>query len=532
MSVNRILSIICLSMSLPASCALAGENADWSEPSVFRGLQLADWVVVVAYGTFMVWLGVFCSRRQATTEDYFLAGRRTGSLIAGISLFATLLSTLSYLSMPGELIKHGPVFLLGGFGVLLAVPIVGYVLIPAIMRVPVTSAYEILEARLGHSVRMLGSAIFIVTRLVWMALLMYISSKTLVVMMHWNPDTTVSVIWILGAIAIVYTMLGGLRAVMITDVVQTAILLGGLLLTIGFITAELGGPGAWWPSRWAPHWDNQPFFSFSPTVRITTFGSFFYAIIFWCCVSVSDQVTIQRYLSTPNVSTARRAFLITAVTQVVTTTLLILTGFALLGFFQHHPEFMPAGQVLPGDADYLFPHYVANFLPVGVAGLVVSAILAAAMSSLDSGLNSVTTVLSVDWLKPPEDGAQSQARRLWLARWLTLGIGVFVLALACVIGLVPGNIVDVAIKSSGLFFAPMAGLFLMALFVPFATPAGAIVGAACGLVSATLFAYWDVLTGGPSLSVLWIIPVALLTHLVMGCLVSVVTTKNREEKIT
>ena len=222
MSISRSLLIVCLGMVWPASCALAGEDTRFSETAALRGLQWADWIVVFAYGAFMIGLGIFCSRRQATTEDYFLAGRRTGSLIAGVSLFATLLSTISYLSMPGELIQHGPAFLLGSLGVFLAVPIVGYILIPAIMRTPITSAYEILEIRLGRPVRMLGSAIFIATRLVWMALLMYVSSKALVVMMDWDSSATVSVIWILGTIAIVYTMLGGLRAVMITDVVQTA----------------------------------------------------------------------------------------------------------------------------------------------------------------------------------------------------------------------------------------------------------------------------------------------------------------------
>ena len=514
----------------PASCALAGEDAYASDSSVLRGLQWADWAVVGAYGVFMIALGVFYSRRQTTTEDYFLAGRRTGAWVAGISLFATLLSTISYLSTPGELIKHGPVFFLGCFGAILAIPIVGYVLIPAVMRLPVTSAYEILESRLGLKVRMLGSAIFIATRLVWMALLIYISSKALVVMMHWDHGSVPLVIWVLGALAIVYTMLGGLRAVMITDVVQTAILLGGLILTIAFITDNLGSVGAWWPTGWAAHWDDQPLLSFSPTVRVTTLGSIFYAILFWCCVSVSDQLTIQRYLSTRDVKTARQAFSITAITVVVSTVLLVLTGFALLGFFQHHPELMPAGQVIPGDSDYLFPYYIANFLPVGVAGLVVSAILAAAMSSLDSGLNSVTTVLTVDWLGRLGDGSRSEARKLWLARWLTIGIGVLVLALACAVGLVPGNIIEVMLKTQGLFFAPMAGLFLMALFIPFSTGAGAIVGAACGLVTATAIAYWDVLTGGPELSFQWIIPAAIIAQLASGCLVSILTRKKQKSK--
>jgi len=310
-------------------------------------------------------------------------------------------------------------------------------------------------------------------------------------------------------------------------VVQTAILLGGVLLTIGFITADLGGPTAWWPTGWAPHWDEQPLFSFSPTVRVSILGSVFYSVVFWCCTSISDQVTIQRFLSTPDLPTARRAFLITAITELGTTAILMLTGFAILGFFQHHPEWMPGGQTLPGDADYLFPHYIANFLPVGVAGLVVSAILAAAMSSLDSGLNSVVTVMMVDWLRPSEQSAQSESRPLRFARLLTLGIGVLVLALACVIGLVPGNLLEVVVKTVGLFIGPMAGLFVVALFIPFANEVGAIVGAVAGLIAAAVFAYWDVLTGGPTLSFQWVVPVALIVQLGVSCLVSVMTGRQK-----
>ncbi len=485
-----------------------------------RGLQWPDWIVIVGYGLFMVGLGFYYSRRQTTTEDYFLAGRRSGSLVAGISLFATLLSTISYLSMPGELIQHGPIFMLGSAAVLLTYPIVGYVLIPAIMRVPVTSVYELLEQRLGHNVRLLGSAIFMATRIVWMALLMYLSSKTFVVMMDWKPHMVLTVIWVLGLIAIVYTMLGGLRAVMITDVVQTAILFAGLLLTIGFITNHLGGPGAWWPTTWAPHWDEQPLFSFSPTVRVTVFGSVLYTILFWSCASISDQVTVQRYLATRDVRTARRAFLVTSIVDVLASMALALTGFALMGFFHHHPELIPAGKSLSGNADYLFPYYIANFLPVGIAGLVVSAILAAAMSSLDSGLNSVSTVLLSDWLGAFGKRRQSEADRLRLARRLTLVIGLVVLMLACGMGYVPGNILEVLCKTVGLFFAPMAGIFFMALFVRGANGTGAAAGAAFGFITAVLIAYWDLLTGGPTLSFQWIVPSALVVHLLVGCLVS------------
>ena len=326
---------------------------------------------------------------------------------------------------------------------------------------------------------------------------------------------------VLGVVAVVYTMLGGLRAVMITDVVQFFILLGGLVLTVVSISVSLGGPGQWWPSHWAGHWDSQPLLSLSPTVRVTLFGSMLSYSLFWICSSISDQVTVQRYLTTRDVKTARRAFLTNLAADLVVAAFLMMTGFALLGFFTHNPQFLPKSGSLLDEADFLFPHYIANYLPVGVAGLVVSAMLAAAMSSLDSGLNSIATVFSVDFLGRLGSRARSDLDQLKIARRLILVLGLLVMLLACFIGHVPGNLLELVFKTVGLFFGPMAGLFVMALFFRWANGPGAIVGALCGFVIAFCIAFWDLISGGPTLSFQWIIPLALVVHLVVGSLVSV-----------
>jgi len=313
---------------------------------------------------------------------------------------------------------------------------------------------------------------------------------------------------------------------MVTDVVQFFILVGGILLTIIFITVDLGGVREWFPSARAPHWDKQPLFSLSPTVRVTLLGSMISYTMFWVCASISDQVAIQRYLATRDVKAARRALLTNLIADLLVSSLLVLAGFALLGFFRHHPDLLPEGQSLLGDVDFLFPHYIANFLPIGVAGLVVSAMLAAAMSSLDSGLNSITTVFSVDVLGRCGRSTRSDERRLKIARRLTVGLGVAVVLLACCMGAVPGNILEVLFKTVGLFFAPLAGLFFTALFVRFATGIGTIGGAACGFATAALIAYWDVITGGPALSFQWIIPSALVVQVTAGSLISVFMTRR------
>lgn len=516
----------CLIIILVGPGTAAAQGVPENDGPEFRGLVTLDWIVIGLYATLVIGLGWFCSRRQSSTEEYFLAGRRTSFLIAGISLFATLLSTISYLSAPGEVIGHGPIVYAGFIAMPVVYLIVGYLVIPTLMREPVTSAYELLESRVGLGVRLVGSGVFMATRVVWMALLTFVSAEAFVTMLQWEPEAVPYVIGVLGTIAVIYTTLGGLRAVMVTDVVQFFVLVGGIVLTIVFITVDLGSVHAWFPTAWAPGWDEQPLFSLSPTVRVTLLGSMISYTTFWVCASISDQVAIQRYLATRDASTARRALLTNLIADILVSILLVLTGFALLGFFQHHSHLLPEGKDLLGDVDFLFPHYIANFLPIGVAGLVVSAMLAAAMSSLDSGLNSITTVFSVDVLGRCGRSTRSDRQRLKIARGLTFGLGVAVVLLACCMGMVPGNIVEVLFKTVGLFFAPLAGLFFTALFVRFATGIGTIVGAVCGFATAALIAYWDVITGGPAFSFQWIIPTALVVQVAAGSLISAFSTKR------
>lgn len=520
------MTLACLffvSFGLPTAAA---QDVPESDRPDFRGLVALDWIVIGVYAALVIGLGWLYSRRQSSTEEYFLAGRRTSFLIAGISLFATLLSTISYLSAPGEVIGHGPIVYAGLIAMPVVYLVVGYLVIPTLMRVPVTSAYELLESRVGLGVRLVGSGVFMATRVVWMALLTFVSAKAFVTMLQWEPDAVPYVIVVLGTIAVIYTTLGGLRAVMVTDVVQFFVLVGGILLTVIFITVDLGSVRAWLPTAWAPQWDEQPLFSLSPTIRVTLLGSMISYTLFWVCASISDQVAIQRYLATRDARTARRALLTNLIADIVVSSLLVLTGFALLGFFQHHPQLLPEGRDLLGDVDFLFPHYIANFLPIGIAGLVVSAMLAAAMSSLDSGLNSIATVFSVDVLGRCGRSTRPDKKRLKIARVLTCGLGVAVVLLACCMGVVPGNIVEVLFKTVGLFFAPLAGLFFTALFVRFATAIGTIGGAVCGFITAALIAYWDVITGGSTLSFQWIIPAALVVQVTVGSLISVFSIKR------
>lgn len=488
-----------------------------------RGLQPADWFVVGLYAVGMLGIGGYYARRQSTTEEYFLAGRNMRPSAVGISIFATLLSTISYLASPGELIAKGPTLLLWNMA---AMPLVfligGYLLIPAIMRMRITSAYELLGARLGLPTHILGATIFIVIRLVWMAMLIYFGSRAIVKMLDWSDDTIMFVAIVAGIVAVIYTTLGGLRTVIVTDVLQFIILMFGALVTVALVTAHMGGFD-WFPTEWSSHWDKQPLYG-SLTVRVTVAGSLISTLTWWVCTAGSDQVAIQRYLATRDVRAARQAFLVNCGADVACSVVLGLTGCALLGLFRTNPHLIFDGWSLISDADHLFPHYIANYLPIGLGGLVLAAMLSAAMSSLDSGLNSVTTVLVRDFIRPFRRVAHDEQHDVRMARGLVLSIGIVIVLLSTMVRMFEGNIAEITGRTVNLFVAPLFGLFFMAMFVPFTTRAGALIGGLGGLTAAVLIAWWDVITGGPKLSFQWIGFLSLLAHIGVGCAASLLTS--------
>ena len=381
------------------------------------GLTAVDWAIIFLYALGTVALGYYYGRRQKTTREYFTGSGRMNPILIGFSMFATLLSTISYLAVPGEAISKGPGGLLNFLAYPFAFLIVAYAIIPVYMRSRVTSAYELLEERLGLGVRLLGAVLFLLVRLIWMSLLVYLSAKAMTVMLGVDESWIPLVTLLTGLVAVLYTSMGGLRAVVITDTFQTLLMLGGACLAIGLVSWELDGL-SWIPAGWQAHWDVQPLFSFDPGVRISILGSIFYVFVLTVCVAGGDQTMVQRFMATRDARAARRAYLTHQIVSVVIIVSLWMVGFALLGFFLEFPGKLPAGIELTRNGDDVFPYYIAYMLPPGVSGLVVSAMFAAAMSSIDSGVNSITAVVSQDFLHrfgrlPRVSGCEPASPRSW-----------------------------------------------------------------------------------------------------------------------
>lgn len=502
-----------------------------------------DWGVIALYGLGMICIGWFYSKRNSSAEDYLLGGRGMRPWTVGLSMFATLLSTISYLSYPGEVIRYGPMILSGIAVYPLIFLVVGYCLIPFIMKLRVTSAYEILETRLGLSIRMLGGVIFLSLRLLWMATIIFVTTSAVIIpMLNWDVAWTPLVCAVLGVITVIYTSMGGLRAVVFTDVIQTCILFGGAILTMVLISVHLGGVGAWWPDQWLSHWPD-PTWTLDTGARISFVGMMIAMFTWYVCTSGSDQMAIQRYLATRDARTARRVLLIALASDAMVAGFLILLGLALLAYYTANPHMLPDGQTMVGGADMLFTRYIAGGLPIGVRGLVIAGLLAAAMSSLSSGVNSSSSVIAIDFIERFQKIRRAEPGRVMLVKLISCLVGAAVVALSLYVSLVPGNIVELAYRVVNLLVAPLFLLFFLAMFVPWATATGAWCGAAASSAVAILIAYWEPLSALPvtgrliaglrdwlnidSVSFLWIMPGSLLTGILFGSLCSLLPIGKR-----
>lgn len=483
-------------------------------------LRPLDWVAITLYAAAMLGVGWYFARRTNTSEEYLLGGRRMNPITVGLSMFATLLSTLSYLAIPGEMMKHGPMIASQYLAWPLIFLVIAFILIPAILKQRVTSAYEILEIKLGNSVRILGSLFFLSIRFMWMALIVYAtSSKVLVPLLQLDASATPYVCTILGIITIAYTSMGGLRAVVITDVMQTVILFGGAILTIIIITINMGGVSQWFPQVWAPNWDPVKFM-YDPTARVTIAGAMTSAFVWYICTAGSDQVAIQRYLATKNVSTARRVMAVSMTSDVCVGMFLATLGVALWSYFQANPHMLPDNYQSLQNADTLFPRFIALGLPAGISGLVIAGLLAAAMSSLSSGVNSSCLVITVDFLKQDSDDHEQshEKKNIRNARLVSIFVGIAVIALSIAAGSIGGNLLEVVYKVANLLVAPLFILFFMALFIPWATSFGTITAGLASAAVAIAIAYFELF----GLSFIWIMPGALITGVVIGPIVSLI----------
>lgn len=504
-------------LSSEADVAVAASNAILRiDRRQKYSLTRIDWGVIALYGIGMLFVGWYYSRKTKNTEDYLLGGRKMKPMAVGLSLFATMISSLSYLSYPGEMIKNGPALFIGMLIFPLVYYIVGWFLIPRFMEMKVTSAYELLEQKLGLSVRMLAVFFFLTLRVLWMATILYITINTaLVTIVDVSPSYTPYISILLMLLTILYTSIGGFKAVVATDVIQSVVLWGGAFFTIVVIILHFHSFTSWLPDHYLEHWGPLKW-GIDVRERSTVGNAIIMLFVWFICTNGSDQMAVQRYLSTKDVHAARRTFGISLIATTVVKIFLAIVGLAMLAYFLSNPHFLSDGQTLTEQADNLFPKFILVGLPIGISGLVASGIFAAAMSSLSSGLNSSSSVINEDILKRLVPRLIS-VNPLKQVKKISVFVGIVAILISLTIGNVQGNLLDVVIKVVNLFVAPLFVLFFMAIFVPFATSKGTVIGGLISVAMAVAAAFWEFM----GITVLLIMPVALISGVITGVVASV-----------
>lgn len=447
-------------------------------PAVFRGVpapreahfRTLDYAALIVYLGALVAIGLYFSRREATTEDFFLAGRRAPWWAAGLSIYGTQLSSISFIAIPAKVYSTDWVYLLVQLSiVLVAFPVVWFYL-PHFRRVKMTSAYEYLETRFDGSVRLFASASFVLFQLGRMAIVLFLPAIAL------STVTGIGVfpaILVMGVLATVYTALGGIEAVIWTDVVQVVVLLGGAVLALVVAVSHLdGGLSALFVQAAAAeklHVFNWTWDYTSTAVWVVLLGNLFNNLIPY----TSDQAVVQRYLTTRTEQEAARGIWVNAALIPFSTLVLFTLGTALWAFYRQQPESLIPGQ----PTDSIFPLFIAQQLPVGLAGVVIAAVFAASMSTLDSSMNSVATALTKDWYERFRPAAQD-ADKLRLARGLTMGLGAAATGVSLALATFDvGSLWDTFQAAMGLFGGGLAGLFALGIFTRRANAPGALVGA-------------------------------------------------------
>jgi solute:Na+ symporter, SSS family len=433
---------------------------------------VVNWIVLIGYLLSLVWMGMYFSKREKTTGDFFLAGQRIPWWAAGISIYGTQLSAITYIAIPATSFRLDWLMFMGNFTILMAAPIVAYFFLPFYRRLGLTSAYEYLEKRFSVAVRLYCSLVYIIMQLGRMAVVMLLPAMALSTVT--GIDTYASIV-IMGVLCTFYTVMGGMEAVIWTDVLQVIVLMGGAIVSIAFAVLNLDGglgeifrvgldAGKFRMVYWS--WDHTAL-----AIWVVLFGGLLTTLIPY----TTDQTVVQRYLTTRDEAGARQALWTNGFLTIPGSILFFLIGTALFAFYKRHPDLL--NPTLANDA--IFPLFIQQKLPAGVGGLVISGVFAAAMSTLSGCQNSTATAMITDFYRRFHHAA-ADSHCLHLARWLTVLLGVVVTAAAMIMAFYGDRIQSLwffFVTMLGLIGGGLGGIFTLAIFTRRATGVGAITGA-------------------------------------------------------
>jgi SSS family transporter len=446
---------------------------------------VVNWVVVAVYLLGMVGIGYWFMKRESasTTDAYFRGGQRVPFWVAGLSIFATMLSAITFMAVPGTAYATNWNGYIGQWPILIIVPLVVMFYLPFYRRLNITTAYEYLEKRYNVATRVIGSITFMLFHVGRVAIVLYLPALALSSVTDINIFMAIAVI---GVLCVIYTVMGGIEAVVWTDAIQALVLIGGALLCFGLIVSQVdGGIGAVGSAMSEQGKGLTASWSFGDLSIAKGSTSGFVLFVAFMMANLpsytSGQDVVQRYVTTPSEKDAARALWMNIGMVLIGSAIFFGLGTALFVFYQDQPELMDPA--LPAK-DSVLPFFIMQNLPMGVAGLIIAGVFAAAQSTISSSLNSVATAFVTDvygrLLKPES----SDAQRLGVAKWVVIILGLIGIGVSSYLAMIKTDEVFMLFnRFIGFALGPLGGLFALGIFSRRPNGKAGLLALVCGVVT-------------------------------------------------
>ncbi len=442
-----------------------------------------DLVTVVAYLLAMATMGIYFARRMKSTEEYFVGDRSFPGWAIGLSMLGTSISSVTFLAFPAAAFIGDWRQLVMNLTIPFVAVLAVVVFIPFFRRGNTTSAFEYLGDRFGPTTRLYGTVSFVFLQLIRLGKVLFLVSIPVALL---TGTSMRLVIVAVGIFIAFYTVIGGIEAVIWTDVIQSIVLWLGGAVCVAYVLLHMPeGPGQVFAIGAA---DGK--FSLGPMefdlARKTFWTVAFLGVFNWLAMYSSDQNVIQRYIAAKSTREARKATILYTVAALPTWAFFFFVGTCVYAYFHATPDATVTGFCEAKQADQIFPYFILTRLPAGIAGIVIAGVLAAAMSSLDSSINAIATVCTVDLLKPFLAKGRDDRFYLRCARWIATVTAALMIVGACVFSVVEKESMnDLSLIMDSVFGGCLVGLFLLGFFTTrvdsLAATAALVVGILCNI---------------------------------------------------
>jgi len=420
--------------------------------------SLLDYSILLAYGIVVIYIGSWFGKKQKNIKDYFLGGRSIPWIVIALSIVATETSALTFIGVPAISYRGDLSFIQLAFGYLIARIILGYTLIKTYYNGNYYTPYSYLSDRFDPGVKNHVAFLFFITRILASGVRLYAISLVLSVItgisIHWS-------ILIIGTTAILYTFLGGITAVIWTDVIQMGMLIFGGVLSLTILVSKIpGGLSSFWEIGQSFGKFNLINFSFDFSQPYSFFTGIIGGTVFGMASHGTDQSLVQRVLTAKNLKGSKNALILSGVIVIPQFLLFLFVGIMLFVFYRDNPL-----QIASMEVDRIFPTFIVNEIGRGLSGLIIAGVFSAAISSLDSALNALASTTVADFYIPYFGKNKSEGEILKVSRLFTLGWGIILVGFAFISILFKswGSVLEIGLSVASFTYGSMLGIFLLGI---------------------------------------------------------------------